>query len=260
MQATRGARALGRSGARLRAAGGASGPALASAATRAIGGKGIPDQWGQPASGGTKFLGTPSNYNELLSKRPLSPDLFGVEGARRVGVREAWGVRAEEEEEESARACVWATRGLCRVRVRCAGASAWGERAEEERARARLRGRRSDGRWAWALARGVAACANACAGPGPRGDSGACARPASASSSAAVRARQRRAPQLPAERAARFLTCSLLAHASLRRRRDALQVPPGRPVLHHRAHHRLRAQRRCALATARASRRAFAQP
>jgi hypothetical protein len=140
MQATRGAAALGRAGARLRAAGGASGPALASAATRAIGGKGIPDQWGQPASGGTKFLGTPHNYEELLKKRPLSPDLFGVEGARRAGVREAWGVRSEKEEEESARACVWATRGLCRVRVRCAGASAWGARGGGESTRTRCVG------------------------------------------------------------------------------------------------------------------------
>ena len=43
--------------------------------------QGVPDQWGQPASGGTKFLGTPDNYMELLKTRPVSPDLFGVNGA-----------------------------------------------------------------------------------------------------------------------------------------------------------------------------------
>ena len=45
--------------------------------------QGVPDQWGQPATGGTKFLGTPDNYAELLKTRPISPDLFGVEGASR---------------------------------------------------------------------------------------------------------------------------------------------------------------------------------
>jgi hypothetical protein len=43
--------------------------------------QGVPEQWGQPATGGTKFLGTPENYAELLKTRPVSPDLFGVEGA-----------------------------------------------------------------------------------------------------------------------------------------------------------------------------------
>ena len=45
--------------------------------------QGVPDQWGQPATGGTKFLGTPDNYAQLLKTRPISPDLFGVEGACR---------------------------------------------------------------------------------------------------------------------------------------------------------------------------------
>lgn len=34
------------------------------AAVRFIGGGGIPEQWGQPETGGTKFLGTPVNYME----------------------------------------------------------------------------------------------------------------------------------------------------------------------------------------------------
>ena len=49
-------------------------------AARDIGGGGIPDQWGQPKTGGTQFLGTPANYMQLLKTRPVSPDLFGVEG------------------------------------------------------------------------------------------------------------------------------------------------------------------------------------
>ena len=51
--------------------------------------QGVPDQWGQPATGGTKFLGTPDNYAELLKTRPISPDLFGVEGASRRRCRAA---------------------------------------------------------------------------------------------------------------------------------------------------------------------------
>lgn len=35
------------------------------AALRFIGGGGVPDQWGQPQAGGTKFLGTPANYMEV---------------------------------------------------------------------------------------------------------------------------------------------------------------------------------------------------
>lgn len=35
------------------------------AAVRYIGGGGVPDQWGQPSTGGTKFLGTPVNYMEV---------------------------------------------------------------------------------------------------------------------------------------------------------------------------------------------------
>merc|ERR1712176_388775 len=40
----------------------------------------VPENWGQPQTGGTTFLGTPKNYLELNKKRPLSPDLFGVNG------------------------------------------------------------------------------------------------------------------------------------------------------------------------------------
>ncbi len=61
---------------------GAAAPLLAASA-RSIGAQGVPDEWGQPKTGGTQFLGTPANYSELLRKRPISPDLFGVEGVRR---------------------------------------------------------------------------------------------------------------------------------------------------------------------------------
>ena len=45
-----------------------------------IGQKGIPDEYGQPKTGGTSFLGTPENHRELLSARPLSPDVLDVDG------------------------------------------------------------------------------------------------------------------------------------------------------------------------------------
>jgi len=45
-----------------------------------IGHKGIPDEYGQPKTGGTSFLGTPENHRELLSARPLSPDVLDVDG------------------------------------------------------------------------------------------------------------------------------------------------------------------------------------
>ena len=35
---------------------------------RSIGSRGVPDEYGQPATGGTSFLGTPKNHRELLEK------------------------------------------------------------------------------------------------------------------------------------------------------------------------------------------------
>ena len=58
------------------------GPSRFVSAARLLGGTGVPQEWGQPRSGGTGFLGTPDNYTQLLQKRPISPDLFGVEGTR----------------------------------------------------------------------------------------------------------------------------------------------------------------------------------
>jgi succinate dehydrogenase (ubiquinone) cytochrome b560 subunit len=51
-------------------------------ATRAlkIGVSGVPEEFGQPKTGGTSFLGTPKNHRELLNKRPLSPDVIDVDG------------------------------------------------------------------------------------------------------------------------------------------------------------------------------------
>lgn len=49
-------------------------------ASRSIGDKGVPPEYGQPQEGGTSFLGTPANHAELLQQRPLSPDVFGLDG------------------------------------------------------------------------------------------------------------------------------------------------------------------------------------
>ncbi|GHP03837.1 hypothetical protein PPROV_000259100 [Pycnococcus provasolii] len=46
---------------------------------RHIGG-GVPPEFGQPKSGGTAFLGTPANHMELVHRRPISPDIFTVDG------------------------------------------------------------------------------------------------------------------------------------------------------------------------------------
>ena len=48
---------------------------------RSIGSRGVPDEYGQPATGGTSFLGTPKNHRELLEKRPMSPDVFAADGS-----------------------------------------------------------------------------------------------------------------------------------------------------------------------------------
>ena len=61
----------------------ARGPSPLTQAVAHIGSKAPGEDWGQPASGGTTFLGTPSNYKQLLAKRPLSPDVFGLDGASR---------------------------------------------------------------------------------------------------------------------------------------------------------------------------------
>lgn len=45
-----------------------------------IGQTGVPEEYGQPKTGGTAFLGTPRNHRELLNARPLSPDVLDVDG------------------------------------------------------------------------------------------------------------------------------------------------------------------------------------
>lgn len=47
---------------------------------REIGNFGVPPEYGQPKEGGTGFLGTPENHRDLLKNRPLSPELFDLEG------------------------------------------------------------------------------------------------------------------------------------------------------------------------------------
>lgn len=64
---------------------GASATSIAGA--RSIGSRGVPDEYGQPKSGGTSFLGTPRNHRELLGKRPLSPDVFDADGSWRAHYR-----------------------------------------------------------------------------------------------------------------------------------------------------------------------------
>lgn len=54
---------------------------------RSIGTRGVPDEYGQPKSGGTSFLGTPKNHRQLLEKRPLSPDVFDADGSWRMHYR-----------------------------------------------------------------------------------------------------------------------------------------------------------------------------
>ena len=49
-------------------------------ATAKIGQTGVPEEYGQPKTGGTAFLGTPRNHRELLNTRPLSPDVLDVDG------------------------------------------------------------------------------------------------------------------------------------------------------------------------------------
>jgi succinate dehydrogenase (ubiquinone) cytochrome b560 subunit len=49
-------------------------------ATSKIGQTGVPEEYGQPKTGGTAFLGTPRNHRELLNERPLSPDVLDVDG------------------------------------------------------------------------------------------------------------------------------------------------------------------------------------
>ena len=47
---------------------------------RSIGDRGVPEEYGQPKTGGTGFLGTPKNHRALLEKRPMSPDVFAADG------------------------------------------------------------------------------------------------------------------------------------------------------------------------------------
>jgi hypothetical protein len=54
-------------------------------AQRGIGG-GVPDQWGQPATGGTKFLGTPANYMEVCALLPRPRGGSCVRAARDAAV------------------------------------------------------------------------------------------------------------------------------------------------------------------------------
>lgn len=42
----------------------------------------IPEFWGKKSkyTEGTEFLGTPENHLDLIKKRPISPDVFGIDG------------------------------------------------------------------------------------------------------------------------------------------------------------------------------------
>lgn len=49
--------------------------------SRGLGGDKVPEYWGKPSpyTEGTAFLGTPTNHDELIQKRPLSPDVFELD-------------------------------------------------------------------------------------------------------------------------------------------------------------------------------------
>lgn len=49
---------------------------------RHIGGDKVAEFWGRPSqyTEGTAFLGTPTNHLDLIQKRPLSPDVIGLDG------------------------------------------------------------------------------------------------------------------------------------------------------------------------------------
>ena len=49
-------------------------------ATAKIGQTGDPEEYGQPKTGGTAFVGTPRNHRERLNTRPLRPDVLDVDG------------------------------------------------------------------------------------------------------------------------------------------------------------------------------------
>lgn len=55
--------------------------AFGSQQLRFIGGDKIPEFWGKPSpyTGGTAFLGTPTNHMDLIKKRPLSPDVLEID-------------------------------------------------------------------------------------------------------------------------------------------------------------------------------------
>lgn len=60
----------------------AAGAALQQQQLRHIGGDKVAEFWGKPSqyTEGTAFLGTPSNHLDLTHKRPLSPDVIGLDG------------------------------------------------------------------------------------------------------------------------------------------------------------------------------------
>eukprot|EP00879_Flechtneria_rotunda_P001654 GHRR01001814.1.p1 GENE.GHRR01001814.1~~GHRR01001814.1.p1 ORF type:complete len:206 (+),score=54.79 GHRR01001814.1:134-751(+) len=59
---------------------------------RSVGGDKVPEYWGKPSpyTEGTTFLGTPPNHDELLHKRPLSPDVLEL-GSLQPHYKMPWG-------------------------------------------------------------------------------------------------------------------------------------------------------------------------
>eukprot|EP00882_Tetradesmus_deserticola_P000724 GHRQ01000791.1.p1 GENE.GHRQ01000791.1~~GHRQ01000791.1.p1 ORF type:complete len:205 (+),score=76.57 GHRQ01000791.1:114-728(+) len=61
--------------------------------TRGLGGDKVPEYFGKPSpyTEGTAFLGTPTNHEELVSKRPLSPDVFELGSVTQPHYKMPWG-------------------------------------------------------------------------------------------------------------------------------------------------------------------------
>ncbi|KAF6260667.1 succinate dehydrogenase subunit b560 [Scenedesmus sp. NREL 46B-D3] len=61
--------------------------------TRGLGGDKVPEYWGKPSpyTEGTAFLGTPPNHDQLINKRPLSPDVFELGSVTQPHYKMPWG-------------------------------------------------------------------------------------------------------------------------------------------------------------------------
>ncbi|KAF8067356.1 sdhC [Scenedesmus sp. PABB004] len=61
--------------------------------SRGLGGDRVPEYFAKPSpyTEGTAFLGTPANHDDLIQKRPLSPDVFELGNALQPHYKMPWG-------------------------------------------------------------------------------------------------------------------------------------------------------------------------